>query len=187
MRLLVGLGNPGREFEGTRHNAGFMCVDAVANGLGLEGWKEFRGGLLAKKGEMLLLKPQQYMNRSGETIRHIADYYGIGSGDICIAADDVYLAPGSVRIRHEGADGGHNGWKSVQEHLEGNYVRVRLGVGIYEQEPERRAHQPALDHYVLQPLPAHEAKQLAQLVDNLVPNLISWLERGDLPEQTLHI
>ena len=187
MRLLVGLGNPGAEYEGTRHNAGFLCVDRVAAALGIDSWKEFKGCLLAKKGRALLLKPQGYMNRSGEGIRQIADYYGIEPEDICVAADDVYLAPGSARIRHEGADGGHNGWKSVQEHLQGPYRRVRIGVGVYAQEPEKRMHQPALDQYVLQRPPAHDQKLIEHMVDNLVPNLIKWLEHGELPEHTFHI
>jgi len=187
MRLLAGLGNPGAEYEGTRHNVGFVCVDAVAEKLAVSGWKEFKSGLLAKQGENLFFKPQAFMNRSGEAIRQVVDYYGIESSDICIVADDVYLSPGSTRIRHEGADGGHNGWKSVLEHLEGPFRRVRIGVGVYEQEPDKRVHQPALDRYVLQKPTAHDQKLINHMVDNIVPNLVMWLERGELPEQTLHI
>jgi len=187
MRLLVGLGNPGNEYEGTRHNVGFVVVDAVASVLGIANWKEFKGGLLAKHGEILLFKPQIYMNRSGTPIRQVVDYYDIALENVCIVADDVYLPPGTTRIRHEGSDGGHNGWKSVLENLEGAFRRVRVGVGIYEQDPQKRIQQPALDRYVLQRPSADDQKAVTEMVDSLVPNLIEWLEHGNLSEETRHI
>ena len=188
MKALIGLGNPGEAYVKTRHNAGFWLVDAVAKELNLD-FKNFQGGLLAKTPDFLLFKPQQYMNRSGEPIRALVDYFQVTSKNTCIAADDVYIAPGSVRIRYSGADGGHNGWKSVVEHLAStDYVRVRIGVGIYEQQPEKRIHQPPLDEYVTQPMPPAEHKQVFQLIDNMVPNLVKWLHNnGDLAEETIHI
>ncbi|MBU6389530.1 aminoacyl-tRNA hydrolase [Patescibacteria group bacterium] len=188
MRLLVGLGNPGLQYEKTRHNIGFACVDRVAERLGVTDWKEFRGGLLATAAPgQLIFKPQQYMNSSGNFVRQVVDFYHIAVSDICIMADDVYIAPGSIRVRHGGGDGGHNGWKSVLEQLHSDsFWRIRIGVGIYEQHPHKRLHQPPLDEYVLQPLPAHEKKRVDEAIDKVAPNLINWLEHGMLTEETLH-
>jgi PTH1 family peptidyl-tRNA hydrolase len=192
MRLLVGLGNPGKEYDGTRHNLGFDCVDAVAKHLGASNWKAFKGGMLAEsvinKEKALIFKPQEFMNRSGLPIRQIVDYYGIAPHDVCIVADDVYVAPGSVRIRKSGGDGGHNGWKSVIEHLDpDSFWRVKIGAGVYEQHPDKRAHQPALEEYVLKPMPKHEQKAVADLIDRVVPDLVQWLEHGTLETETVHL
>jgi len=188
MRLLVGLGNPGEQYEKTRHSIGFEVVDQVAKELGIGKWKEFKGGLLlqAHPGEFLF-KPQQFMNTSGNFVRQVVDFYKIPISDVCIVADDVYIAPGSIRVRHSGGDGGHNGWKSVLDQLHTDiFWRVRVGVGIYEQHPEKRVHQPPLDEYVLQPLHSHERKVVEQAIDKVVPNLITWLDNGELTEETIH-
>lgn len=192
MRLLVGLGNPGAEYAKSRHNIGFDLIDALVKHLSLGNPRSFKGGDLWEAmldGEkVLLFKPMQYMNRSGLPVRQLAEYFDIAPEDICIAADDVYVAPGSVRIRKGGGDGGHNGWKSVLEHLKSDaFWRVRIGVGIYEQHPEKRQHQPALDEYVLQPMPAHERKLAMELIDKILPNLIYWLEHGELSAETIHL
>jgi len=191
MRLLVGLGNPGPEYDHTRHNIGFEIVDLLAKKLDAT-WKAQKGSLIAEVrlgGEKhLLCKPQQFMNRSGEPIRQLVDYYQIAISDVCIVTDDVYITPGSARIRQGGGDGGHNGWKSIHEHLPATeFWRVRVGMGLYEQHPELRTHQPPLDDYVLKPLPSHDQKSVASLIDKLLPNLIQWLELGSLQEETLHI
>ena len=187
MRVLVGLGNPGEEYERTRHNAGFWLLDKVGAELD---WRLFKGGELAEIGsggaKSFLFKPMLYMNRSGEPIRDLLNFYKIDAADTCIAADDVYLAPGVARIRQSGNDGGHNGWKSVQELVKpDSYSRVRIGVGIYEQHPLKRAHQPPLDKYVLQPMPDDEQKEADLLIDELAPLMLRWLQSGELEPQTL--
>ena len=192
MRLLVGLGNPGNEYVKTRHNIGFVCVDKVIKELKAGEGRSFAEGLLWEvsfgKEKALIFKPLKYMNRSGLPIQEVISYFGIDSKDVCVVADDVYIHPGSVRIRHTGSDGGHNGWKSVQEHIKpDNFLRVRIGVGIYEQHPQKRMHQPALDDYVQQPLPSHDRKSVENVIDKIVPNLIQWLEQGTLSEETIHI
>lgn len=188
MRLLAGLGNPGLEYEQTRHNAGFWLIDAVADELDGD-WRAFKGGELAEvrvaQEKALLFKPMQYMNRSGEPIRALTDFYKLEPSDICIAADDVYLEPGTARIRKGGSDGGHNGWKSVIAQVPGEVERVRIGAGIYEQHPLRRGHQPSLETYVLQPPPAHDRTKIDELIDMLLPDLIEWLRTGRLAETTL--
>lgn len=188
MRALIGLGNPGDQYQKSRHNLGFVCVEQVAEELGLT-WKKFKEGELAQGEGFFLYKPLQFMNNSGLPLRKFVDYYNIASKDLCIVADDVYVAPGSVRIRQSGGDGGHNGWKSVMEHIDPDtFWRVKIGAGVYEQHPEKRKNMSGLEEYVLQSMPKHEEKQTTQLIDKLVPNLIDWLKHtADLKDETVHI
>lgn len=189
MRLLAGLGNPGLEYEQTRHNAGFWLLDAVADSLDGD-WRAFKGGELAEvrldSQKVLLFKPMQYMNLSGEPLRALIDFFKLEISDVCVAADEVYLEPGTARLRKGGSDGGHNGWKSVMAQLGPDVQRVRIGAGIYEQHPLRRGHQPSLDAYVLQPPTPHDRKKIDELIDILVPHLVEWLRSGRLDETTLH-
>jgi PTH1 family peptidyl-tRNA hydrolase len=192
MKLLVGLGNPGPQYQGTRHNVGFSVVDAVAESLGATSFKTFKDGLLAETGvgeaKILVYKPQQYMNNSGIQVRQVVDFYDMEASDIAVAYDDVYIQPGSVRIRQGGGDSGHNGVKSLHKHLEDhNFWRIRVGAGLYEQKPELRQHLPALEDYVIQKFTSSDAKKVAHLIDNLVPNLVEWLKHGkSLEHQTTH-
>ena len=188
MRLLAGLGNPGLEYEQTRHNAGFWLLDAMADELDGE-FRAFKGGELAEvrlgQDKALLFKPMQYMNRSGEPLRSLVDFYKLETSDVNVAADDVYLEPGTARLRKGGSDGGHNGWKSVITHVGPDTLRVRIGAGIYEQHPLRRGHQPSMETYVLQPPPPHDRKKIDDLIDTLVPQLVEWFRSGRLDETTL--
>lgn len=191
MRVLVGLGNPGAKYDKTRHNAGFWVVDAVANYLGWGQWKEVKGCLVAEgvsNGEKIILaKPQTFMNRSGQPVKQLLEYFQVGTEDLAVALDDVYIHPGTARVRRSGGDGGHNGLHSVLSLVDPDtFWRVKIGVGLYGQRPEEKIHQPALDKYVLEPLPKHERKQVALLIDKLVPNLVGWLEHGTLSPETIH-
>lgn len=191
IRLLVGLGNPGKEYSKTRHNLGFMLLDGVAKELGIKTWRTLLGSKIAetKLGEtkIILLQPQNFMNRSGEQVSQILNYFDVPIKEVAIALDDVYIAPGSGRIRKSGGDGGHNGLKSVIGHLEDSFWRVRIGAGLYEQDPQKREHHPPLDEYVLQPMPAHEQKMAKKLIDKVIPDLLKWLEHGELVEKTIHL
>jgi len=189
MRVLVGLGNPGERYRKSRHSIGFYILDKLALEFGNPVWKQFKGGELAEvfttSGKALFFKPIQFMNVSGLPIRQLMDYYEIESKDLGIIADDVYLAPGTVKIRTGGSDGGHNGWKSVQQHVGAQeYKRIRVGVGIYEQHPDKRTLSPPLEEYVLQPLPEAELQRIDTLIDILGPKLIHWLEQGELEEHS---
>lgn len=192
MRLLVGLGNPGPKYQGTRHNVGFELVDAVAEALNVTKWKTFKDGLLAEVGsgedKILLFKPQQFMNNSGVQVRQLLDYYHVPAADTAVAYDDVYIQPGSIRIRQGGGDSGHNGMKSLHTHVaDHNFWRLRVGAGLYEQKPELRHTLPALEDYVVQKFPATDQKKVQKLIDNQVPNLVEWLKLGTgLQEQTIH-
>ena len=117
MFLIAGLGNPGKEYENTRHNAGFMVLDALADKLGADisekKHKALCGRAVIGGQKVILLKPQTYMNSSGESIRAAADYYKVDPEDILVVYDDISLAPGQLRIRAKGSAGGHNGIKSI--------------------------------------------------------------------------
>ena len=191
VRVLAGLGNPGPEYAVTRHNLGFICVDAVAEALKLT-WRNWRGGEVATthldRAHIFLFKPTTYMNRSGEPLRTLLEYHHVPTANLAVVADDVYLPPGTVRIRRGGSHGGHNGWKSVSTQLgAGEYWRIRLGAGVYEQHPDKRTHQPPMEDYVLQKLSAGELVVTEKLIDRLVPKLVRWLEHGELTEETAHV
>lgn len=130
MKLVVGLGNPGTKYETTKHNVGFMCLDYYANQQN-ESFtfnRKFNGETL-KIGNLLLLKPHTYMNLSGESVRTIVDYFNIEMEDIMIIYDDLALPLGKIRIREKGGSGGHNGIKSLVQHLHTDeFRRVRIGI-----------------------------------------------------------
>ncbi len=134
MYLIAGLGNPGKEYATTRHNAGFRVVDCLAQKIGCEvGTRKFLGftgsGILGGE-KVLLLKPQTYMNNSGESIRAAADFYKLKPEQVIVIYDDISLEVGSVRVRAQGSAGGHNGMKSIIAHLGTQaYPRVRVGIG----------------------------------------------------------
>ncbi len=132
--LVVGLGNPGKEYLFTRHNAGFLTVDYLSEKLGV---KVDRAKFKALVGEariggkrVLIMKPQTYMNLSGEAVREAADFYKIAPENIIVICDDINLAPGKMRIRRKGSDGGQRGLRSIIEQLGSDeFARVRMGVG----------------------------------------------------------
>lgn len=135
MKILAGLGNPGKEYEHTRHNMGFDVIDILAKRWNVSAWKETMkaetaAAVVVNGEKVLLVKPLTYMNNSGEAVGAIANYYKVGLDDIYIICDDLDLPPGKVRIRKKGSAGGHNGIKSLIAHLgsEG-FTRFRIGVG----------------------------------------------------------
>lgn len=133
MKLLVGLGNPGSEYAGNRHNVGFMAVDAIAERFKFGPWKKkFQGQ--AADGEIagervLLLKPQTYMNESGRAVGEAARFLKIDLGDIVVLYDEIDLEPGKLKVKTGGGNAGHNGLRSISQHLGNDYQRVRIGVG----------------------------------------------------------
>lgn len=134
MKLVVGLGNPGRQYAGTRHNVGFAVVDALAAG---RGGGPFRGRFQAQVAELtdaglslLLVKPETYMNLSGQSVRQFMDFYKLAAVDLLVVCDDFALPLGKLRVRARGTHGGHNGLRNIQEHLGSTeYARLRVGVG----------------------------------------------------------
>lgn len=134
MKLIVGLGNPGKEYAGTRHNAGFEVVDLLTEVLGTD-VKKRKFGARFGEGEyagkkVILLKPQLYMNRSGEPVATAAGFYRLSAGDVLVVSDDMALEPGRIRVRAKGSSGGHNGLADVLEKLGTDEVmRLRIGIG----------------------------------------------------------
>lgn len=133
LRLIAGLGNPGREYEGTRHNAGFAVLDELASRLGASFSKEAKWDAHVAKvpgSDLVLLKPATFMNLSGEAVAGYARFYRIHHGSVLVVADDVALPPGTIRLRREGGSGGQKGLESVLIHFATEQVpRLRIGVG----------------------------------------------------------
>ncbi len=130
MKLVVGLGNPGRKYKTTKHNIGFMCLDYFVkkNKLKFKNEKRFNGEAL-KIGNLLLLKPHTFMNKSGQSIRKAMNFYDIPVEDILIIHDDVDLPFGKTRLREKGGSGGHNGIKSIISDIKTkDFKRLRIGI-----------------------------------------------------------
>ena len=133
MLLLVGLGNPGARYAGNRHNIGFLAVQEIAKRHGIGRWRRrFQG--LACEGPLggvrtLLLLPGTYMNESGRAVAEAAHFYKLSPADIAVFHDEIDLPPGKVRVKIGGGVAGHNGLRSISEHIGNDYRRVRIGVG----------------------------------------------------------
>lgn len=133
MHLIVGLGNPGDKYRNNRHNIGFLAVDAIARRHSFPAFREKFQGLIAEgsiDGErVLLLKPQTFMNASGDSVQQVTKFYKLGPADVTVLYDEIDLAPGKVRVKVGGGTGGHNGIRSIDPQIGNSYRRVRLGVG----------------------------------------------------------
>lgn len=160
--LIVGLGNPGPEYAGHRHNAGFMVVDVLAKRMGGR-FKSHRSRALLLEGRLagrraILAKPMSYMNLSGGPVTALRDYYRIGLENIVVIHDELDIGYGSLRLKRGGGDNGHNGLKSITGSLGPDYLRVRFGIG----RPPGRMDVVA---YVLRDFSAAERKELDYLAD----------------------
>ena len=133
MKLIVGLGNPGKDYENTRHNAGFKFIDEYAKSKGLTlNQNKFKGlyTTFINNGEkIILLKPQKYMNLSGEVVRDFVNFFKINIEDILIICDDLDTPLGKIKIKYKGSSGGHNGLKNIEQNLNTNeYKRIKIGI-----------------------------------------------------------
>jgi PTH1 family peptidyl-tRNA hydrolase len=132
MKLVVGLGNPGSKYEGTRHNAGFDVLRELLRRVGQTTRNKFQGefakGVLANQSVGLLL-PQTYMNRSGDAVRPAVDFFGVDPTDVIVVHDELDLALGRIKVKQGGGHGGHNGLRSIASHIGSDFVRVRCGIG----------------------------------------------------------
>ena len=178
--LIVGLGNPGREYEKTRHNAGFRCIDLLADQLGTKIDKLKFQGLYSQVNyngkKLFLLKPQTYMNLSGRSVLQLSAYFNIPPQRIIVMFDDISLAPGRLRIRADGSAGGHNGIKSIiQEVGSQAFPRVKIGVGA-KPHPEYD-----LADWVLSGFSSLEEKALAVSLKNGADAALAIIDHG-VPE-----
>ena len=133
MKLIVGLGNPGKEYDKTRHNVGFRMIDKITDNLNVEINKEKFDGKYGEKvindEKYLFLKPQRYMNLSGTVIKQFVDYFKININDIIIICDDLDMEVGKIRLRTKGSSGGHNGLKDIEKNLgTSEYKRIKVGI-----------------------------------------------------------
>ena len=154
IRLIVGLGNPGPEYEQTRHNAGFWLVDNLAQSCGVRLARESRyNALVAKTSikaqEVWLLEPQTFMNRSGQSVGALANFYKIAASEVLVVHDELDLAPGVARLKKGGSAGGHNGLKDITAALgTQDYWRLRIGIG---HPRELGLQQPVVDFVLHRP------------------------------------
>lgn len=170
-RLVVGLGNPGREYERTRHNLGFMVVDELAGRWGVERWKRkdsARQAYDSARG-VVLVEPTSFMNLSGAPVRLISSWYRTPPEDVLVVADDIDLAFGKLRARPFGGHGGHNGLRSIIATMGENFPRLRIGVG--------RPKYDTVDH-VLTPFDESERAALSAIVAAAADAVQVWLNEG---------
>ncbi|MFK7743795.1 MAG: aminoacyl-tRNA hydrolase [Roseobacter sp.] len=133
MKLIVGLGNPGSKYAGHRHNIGFMALDRIAADHGFPAWKGKHQGSISEgrfgSTRAILLKPETYMNNSGQSVQSALRFYKLEPADVVVLHDEIDLAPGKVKHKVGGGHAGHNGLRSIHNHIGADYARVRLGVG----------------------------------------------------------
>ena len=132
-KIIVGLGNPGEEYKGHRHNIGFMAIENIAEANGASVWKKKFKSLISEgrigESKVYFVKPQTYMNCSGSAVRELLEFYDLKAEEVIVFHDDIDLTRGTVRVKQGGGTGGHNGLKSLDEQIGNNYTRVRLGIG----------------------------------------------------------
>lgn len=146
MRLFVGLGNPGTKYAGNRHNIGFMALDRIAADHGFGPWRKAHHGLVSEGRlgleKVVLLKPETFMNLSGQAVQSAVTFFKLGLNEVTVFHDELDLAPGKCRVKSGGGHAGHNGLRSIHQHLGEAYHRVRLGIG-------HPGHKDAVAAYVL--------------------------------------
>ena len=165
--LIIGLGNPGDDYTGTRHNIGFMAVDEIAARTGCGPWKKKFRGLITASDKFLLLKPLTFMNLSGESAIEAMNFYQLRPDQVVVFHDDLDLLAGQVKIKQGGGAGGHNGLKSLDTHIGKDYWRVRLGIGRPMTEQGVAVKGDAVTNYVLNPFAKADKKWLTPLIDAL--------------------
>lgn len=174
-RLIVGLGNPGSKYDRTRHNIGFEVVDAIAKQLGIDVKKKKFGALIgegvAGGGKLILVKPQQYMNRSGQVVATVKGFYKLGLEQLIVVTDDMALETGRVRIRSKGSAGGHNGLTDIIEKLGSeDFCRLRIGIGKNERIAGR--------NYVLGKMSEEDRKLIDVATETAGQALMCWAGEG---------
>jgi peptidyl-tRNA hydrolase, PTH1 family len=178
MKLIVGLGNPGDRYKNTRHNVGFMVLDSMAkkSNVAFQPEQKFQSeiGELEKNK---LIKPQTFMNESGQAVRAIKDFYKIDNSEVWVIHDDVDLELGKVRIQNGGTSAGHKGIQSIIDHLGEEFWRIRVGVGKSEKVPT--------EEWVLMNFEEGETEHLAEIIDQTANLVLECIEK-EIKEETLN-
>jgi len=204
MKLIVGLGNPGKEYEGTRHNAGFMVLDKVASNkeiapvgsvLNFAEKKKFKA-LIAEtsaNGEkVILVKPQTFMNLSGETVSKILQFYKSDIENLVVVSDDVDMPLGHIRVRHSGSSGGHKGLQNIIDTLGSDqFVRVRIGIsagGPYSQESDNRENRIETKDFVLAKFSEREIKTIDKVAKSASDAIVKTIgTKGQMTATTTEV
>lgn len=183
-KLLVGLGNPGKKYSMTRHNIGFMVLDSLAEKAGQKyktgrgKWKEARLNLSGH--DIRAIKPQTYMNLSGQAVQSFCSYYNIEPEEILIVCDDINLSLGKLRIRADGSAGGHNGLKDIIASLgTENFSRMRLGIDL-------PPHGEASEDYVLRPFSEDERKTVDAMIKTAAEAILTIVAEGVTAAQNIY-
>jgi len=180
MFIIAGLGNPGREYDNTRHNIGFATLDALADKYGIDIHEKKHKGLIGKGvingNKVILVKPQTFMNLSGECLREVCDYYKVDSeSELIVVYDDITLDVGGIRVRKKGSAGGHNGMKSIISNLgTDGFMRVRVGIG---EKPARMD----LADWVLGHFPQADREELKNGIGSAM-DAVNLLMEGEIDE-----
>jgi PTH1 family peptidyl-tRNA hydrolase len=175
MKVVVGLGNPGSRYAGTRHNVGYMVVDLLSKSPRAEGFQSRFQAQVAESREdqekVLLVKPETFMNLSGRAVRQLIDFYQLPLGDLLVVCDDVNLPLGRLRMRAGGSHGGHNGLRDIQSHLgTTEYARLRIGVG-------QSGEKDLVDHVLGRFRPTEQAV-MDDAIQKAVQAVALWIDQG---------
>lgn len=176
LTVIVGLGNPGKKYENTRHNVGFSTIDVLSSKYGIKvnrlKYKALTGDGIIKGERVLLVKPQTFMNLSGESINEIAQWFKLPMENLIVVYDDVDLSVGTIRIRPKGSSGTHNGMKSVIYQLQSDeFPRIRIGIGKAPEEWD-------LADYVLSKFNAEEAAEIAKSIQRAAEAATAIVQSG---------
>lgn len=173
--LIVGLGNPGRKYRGTRHNIGFMAIDQLASAWGVVSDRSEQKAIVGKVNaagrSVILAKPQTFMNSSGDSVGPLANYYKIDPANVLVIYDEIDLDFGSIRLRMKGGAAGHNGMRSIIQHIGRDFPRIRLGVG-------RPAGKMPVHAYVLQEFKGDELTTVEIMLRETVDAVETFLASG---------
>ena len=174
MKLIVGLGNPGKKYEGTRHNMGFMTIDLFSDVSKIDVDREVFQGILGRgkvfDQDVMLFKPTTFMNLSGHAVREVVNYFKIDIDDVVVVYDDMALEPGTIRLRLSGSSGGQKGMQNIIEQLGTEKIkRIRVGIG----EPEY----DSVDYVLSKPL-KEEKELIDKALENAKDALVMYLKKG---------
>lgn len=174
MKMIIGLGNPGKNYEKTRHNIGFQVIDELSHRLSAPAMQAKFNGMFTiihtAKGKVMLVKPLTYMNLSGECVAPLMDYFDVELDDITVIYDDLDFNPGEIRLRQKGSAGGHNGMKSLISHLgTDKFNRVRMGIG-------RPFGGMKVSDYVLSPFSKEETPLIQDTIKKSADACEAWIE-----------
>lgn len=174
MKIIVGLGNPGRNFESTRHNLGFKFVEKLSKSLGADDFREKENGFFSSGSYLgnrfIILKSKTFMNNSGECVSYFSNYFKVPTENVLVVYDDITMPLAKIRFRNKGSSGGHNGIKSIIKELKSdNFSRIKIGIDHNEKIP--------LDQWVIQSFEENEIKKLYEIYEKVIKIVFDWLDK----------